>query len=180
MAQQYCHTHIYVNRHILLLDMAIKDARLATLEEAFKAFADPTRLRILGLLAGGEICVCNIHECLGISQPAASRHLAYLRRKQLVTSRKDGLWVHYKLAALDEPVMRVLMSAVTHVLSHCEAVGKDRQRLEAQTGCCVPSDTKHFDCCSPAASRHQKARTRSAKVMERHFEPQKDRRRAPV
>src|SRR4029450_3113016 len=43
-------------------------------------------------------------------------------------------WVHYKLAALDEPVLRVLMSAVTHVLSHCDAVGKDRQRLEAQTG----------------------------------------------
>ena len=76
--------------------------------------------RILGLLAGGEICVCNIHECLGIPQPTASRHLAYLRRKNLVVTRKDGLWVHYKLAELDEPVMRVLMSAVTHVLSHCD------------------------------------------------------------
>ncbi len=59
----------------------MRDARLASLEEAFKAFADPTRLRILGLLAGGEICVCNIHECLDIPQPTASRHLAYLRRK---------------------------------------------------------------------------------------------------
>ena len=66
----------------------MKDARLATLEEAFKAFADPTRLRILGLLAGGEICVCNIHECLGIPQPMASRHLAYLRRKGLVRTQK--------------------------------------------------------------------------------------------
>ena len=65
----------------------MKDARLTTLEDAFKAFADPTRLRILGLLAGGEICVCNIHECLGISQPAASRHLAYLRKK---ASRRDA------------------------------------------------------------------------------------------
>jgi ArsR family transcriptional regulator len=164
----------------------MKDLRLATLEEAFKAFADPTRLRILGLLAGDEICVCNIHECLGISQPAASRHLAYLRRKNLVVTRKDGLWVHYKLAALDEPVMRVLMSAVTHVLSHCEAVGKDRQRLEAQTGCCVPRDTKHFECCLPTEARSAKAgvpaapRARSAKVGERRVEPRKDRRRAPV
>ena len=129
------------------------DARLATLEEAFKAFADPTRLRILGLLAGGEICVCNIHECLGISQPAASRHLAYLRRKNLVETRKDGLWVHYKLAALDEPVMRVLMSAVTHVLSHCEAVGKDRERLQAQTGCCVPANLQRFECCLPPRAK---------------------------
>ena len=130
----------------------MKDARLATLEDAFKAFSDPTRLRILGLLAGGEICVCNIHECLGISQPAASRHLAYLRRKKLVETRKDGLWVHYKLAALDEPVMRVLMSAVTHVLSHCEAVGKDRERLEAQTGCCAPVNAQRFECCPPRRS----------------------------
>jgi ArsR family transcriptional regulator, arsenate/arsenite/antimonite-responsive transcriptional repressor len=127
----------------------MKDSKLATLGEAFKAFADPTRLRILGLLAGGEICVCNIHECLGISQPTASRHLAYLRRKKLVETRKDGLWVHYKLAMLDEPVMRVLMSAVTHVLSHCEAVGRDRARLESQTGCCVPVDEAHLECCSP-------------------------------
>ena len=128
------------------------DSRLATLEEAFKAFADPTRLRILGLLAGGEICVCNIHECLGIPQPTASRHLAYLRKKKLVETRKDGLWVHYRLAALDEPVMRVLMSAVTHVLSHCDAVGKDRERLEAHTGCCVPIDSTHLECCVQSQS----------------------------
>jgi ArsR family transcriptional regulator, arsenate/arsenite/antimonite-responsive transcriptional repressor len=142
-------------------NMAIKDARLASLEEAFKAFADPTRLRILGLLAGGEICVCDIHECLGVPQPTASRHLAYLRRKNLVKTRKDGLWVHYQLADLDEPVMRVLMSAVTHVLSHCDAVGKDRQRLEAQTGCCVPSESAHLECCSPkTTSRVERGKDR--------------------
>ena len=101
------------------------------------------------LAGGGEICVCNIHECLGISQPTASRHLAYLAGRSLVETRKDGLWVHYKLAALDEPVMRVLMSAVTHVLSHCDAVGKDRERLEAQTGCCMPTEPAHLECCSP-------------------------------
>jgi ArsR family transcriptional regulator len=131
----------------------MKDARLATLEDAFKALADPTRLRILGLLAGGEICVCNIHDCLGIAQPTVSRHLAYLRRKHLVETRKDGLWVHYKLAALHEPMIRVLMSAVTHALSHCEAVGKDRQRLQAQTGCFIPGDKTRFECCTPSGAR---------------------------
>jgi ArsR family transcriptional regulator len=161
----------------------MKDARLTTLEEAFKAFSDPTRLRILGLLAGGEICVCNIHECLGIPQPTASRHLAYLRRKNLVDTRKDGLWVHYKLAQLDEPVMRVLMSAVTHVLSHCDAIGKDRQRLQAQTGCCVPIDSAHHECCSPRRSGDLSAGARSAKVEtikagNRRLERRKDRRRS--
>ncbi len=144
----------------------MKDARLASLEEAFKAFADPTRLRILGLLAGGEICVCNIHECLGITQPMASRHLAYLRKKRLVRTRKDGLWVHYTLAPLEEPVMRVLMSAVTHVLGHCDAIAKDRQMLESQTGCCVPAGTSsNLECCAPARS-------------ERRLERRKDRRRS--
>lgn len=131
----------------------VKDTRLTTLEEAFKAFADPTRLRILGLLAAGEVCVCNIHECLGIPQPMASRHLAYLRKKGLVLTRKEGLWVHYKLAPLEEPVMRVLMSAVTHVLSHCEAITEDRERLEIQTGCCGPASRRDtFECCVPAGA----------------------------
>jgi len=132
----------------------MKDAKLTTLEGAFKAFADPTRLRILGLLAGGEICVCHIHECLGVPQPTASRHLAYLRRKGLVRSRKEGLWVHYALAPLEEPVMRVLISAVTHVLGHCDAIVRDRRRFEAQTGCCVPvTRGAHFDCCAPARQK---------------------------
>jgi ArsR family transcriptional regulator, arsenate/arsenite/antimonite-responsive transcriptional repressor len=127
--------------------MSANDSRLISLEAAFKAFADPTRLRILGLLASGEICVCNIHECLGIPQPTASRHLAYLRKKGLVLTRKEGLWVHYKLAPLDEPVMRVLVAAVTHAICHCDSIKADRQRLESQTGCCVPALTTKFECC---------------------------------
>src|SRR3990172_3127454 len=95
--REYVKTTIFSYAYICqeAYTMAMKDARLTTLEEAFKAFADPTRLRILGLLAGGEICVCNIHECLGIPQPTASRPPAYLRRNRLVVTRKEGLWVHY-------------------------------------------------------------------------------------
>ena len=134
-----------------------RDTRLTTLEEAFKAFADPTRLRILGLLASGEICVCNIHECLGIPQPTASRHLGYLRKKGLVQTRKEGLWVHYTLAPLEDAVMRVLMSAVTHCLGHCDAITRDRQRLEAQTGCGAPGVPRsNLECCAPPGA----ARTR--------------------
>lgn len=138
------------------------EARLANLEEAFKAFADPTRLRILGLLAGGEICVCDIHECLDVPQPTASRHLAYLRKKHLVETRKDGLWVHYRLARLDEPVMRVLLSAVTHVLRHCDAVTKDRQRLEARTGCCIPETSSNLECCAPLPQTRRAPRVAAA------------------
>ena len=127
-----------------------KDARLTSLDALFKALADPTRLRILGLLAGGEICVCNIHECLDIPQPTASRHLAYLRRKGLVRTRKDGLWVHYALAPLDDAVMRVLMATVTHCLCHVQSISRDRRRLAAQTGCCTPSASRtSMECCGP-------------------------------
>ena len=67
---------------------------LVQMETLFKALADATRLRILGLLLTGEICVCDIHESLKIPQSKASRHLAYLRRSGLVQTRRDGLWIH--------------------------------------------------------------------------------------
>jgi ArsR family transcriptional regulator len=129
---------------------ALRDARLATMDAVFKALADPTRLRILGLLADGEVCVCNIHECLGVPQSRASRHLAYLRRTGLVKARKDGLWVHYQLAPLTDSAMKVLMNAVTHCLCHVESVTRDRQRLERKTGCSpAPGAPGGFECCRP-------------------------------
>ena len=64
----------------------------------FRAFSDRTRLRILHLLRGGELCVCDLVDVLGVPQPKISRHLAYLRRAGSVVARKDGLWCHYRLA----------------------------------------------------------------------------------
>lgn len=99
------------------------------METLFKALADRTRLRILGLLTAGEICVCNIHDSLALPQPTVSRHLAYLRKAGLVTGRKDGLWVHYRLAPMPDVVLQTLMNAVSHALSHLEAQERDRRRL---------------------------------------------------
>ena len=56
----------------------------ARVELMFRAFSDPTRLRILGLLRGGERCVCELVDILRCPQPKASRHLAYLRKAGLV------------------------------------------------------------------------------------------------
>ena len=81
---------------------------LADMETLFKALADATRLRILGLLLTGEVCVCDIHESLKIPQPKASRHLAYLRRAGLVETRREGLWVHYRLGKLGDPVLAAI------------------------------------------------------------------------
>jgi ArsR family transcriptional regulator len=126
------------------------DKRLDTLETLFKALADRTRLRILGLLLDGEVCVCHIHESLALPQPKTSRHLAYLRRAGLVEARKDGLWVHYRLARLDDPVLQALVDAVGHAIGHLSSGEKDRRRLAQRvelpvrralpmisTSCCV-------------------------------------------
>src|SRR6201986_4867242 len=102
---------------------------LDEMKTLFKALADATRLRILGLLLTGEVCVCHIHESLRIPQPKASRHLAYLRRAGLVETRREGLWIHYRLAVSSEPILRIVQQAVAQALRHAEAVQNDAERL---------------------------------------------------
>src|SRR5215510_13823387 len=114
---------------------------LREMEGFFKALADATRLRILGLLLTGEVCVCHIHESLKIPQSKASRHLAYLRRAGLVETRRDGLWIHYRLGHLADPVLAALADAVRHALTHVDTVRKDAERLQRRTGCRVPVPT---------------------------------------
>ena len=66
--------------------------------ELFKLLADTTRLRCLLLLQSeGELCVCELIHAIGDSQPKISRHLAHLRKSELVVDRREGLWVHYRL-----------------------------------------------------------------------------------
>ena len=131
---------------------------LQALDQVFKALADPTRIRILGLLAAGEVCVCHIHESLRLPQPLVSRHLAYLRRAGLVDTRKDGLWVHYRMAARRNDVTRRLLDAVFHCVGHLPTVAKDGKRLEKRTGCCaVAQPAPNFDCCAPVpATSHDR------------------------
>jgi len=131
-----------------------KADQLQQLEELFKALADATRLRILRLLMAGELCVCNIHDALKIPQAKASRHLAYLRRVGLVTTRREGLWVYYSLSKSADPIVATIEDATTHALGHVEALRKDAERLEKQTGCCVPAaaHTTDLPCCAAVAS----------------------------
>jgi ArsR family transcriptional regulator, arsenate/arsenite/antimonite-responsive transcriptional repressor len=124
--------------------------QLTQMESLFKALADSTRLRILGLLLTGEVCVCDIHESLKIPQPKASRHLAYLRRSGLVETRREGLWIHYRLGKLDDPVLAAMSDAVRHALTHVDSVHRDAERLRKRTGCCVPTpnDVVGVSCCT--------------------------------
>ena len=125
------------------------DRRLVSLENTFKALADQTRLRIIGLLRAGEICVCDIHESLKIPQPKTSRHLAYLRKAGLVEARREGLWMHYRLADLPDPLLQSIADTVRHVLTHLDTVQKDAGRLQKKTGCCLPaSEPSALPCCA--------------------------------
>jgi ArsR family transcriptional regulator, arsenate/arsenite/antimonite-responsive transcriptional repressor len=126
--------------------------QLHEMEGFFKALADATRLRILGLLLTGEVCVCHIHESLKIPQPKASRHLAYLRRSGLVETRRDGLWIHYRMAQLPDPVLQTISQAVAHGLAHMDVVRRDADRLARKNGCCLPVPGEAtLACCSPGA-----------------------------
>jgi ArsR family transcriptional regulator, arsenate/arsenite/antimonite-responsive transcriptional repressor len=118
--------------------MRIKKQAPDALEESvelFKAVADPVRLRLLNLLAAGEVCVCHLHEALDLPQSTVSRHLAYLRKRGLVVGRKEGLWVHYRLAKPSGSIHRELMGCLAACSQEIEALTHDRQRLEGRTCC---------------------------------------------
>jgi ArsR family transcriptional regulator len=123
--------------------------QLSQLENLFKALADSTRLRILGLLLTGEVCVCHIHESLRIPQPKASRHLAYLRRSGLVETRRQGLWIYYRLSDSRDPIVRTIRQTVAHVLGHVGTIHRDADRLRKKIGCGSPSpqETLTLACC---------------------------------
>jgi ArsR family transcriptional regulator, arsenate/arsenite/antimonite-responsive transcriptional repressor len=105
---------------------------LDALTAAYAALADATRLRILSLLKDGEVCVCHIHASLGVPQPTASRHLAYLRKAGLVTARRDGIWMHYSLARPADAVVAAVLDAALHALTHTDVTARDQVRLQRE------------------------------------------------
>jgi ArsR family transcriptional regulator len=106
----------------------IKD--LDALTSVYAALADSTRLRILSLLSDDEICVCHLHASLDVPQPTASRHLAYLRKSGLVEARREGVWMHYRLAPIENPVVASVVKAALHALTHTAISAKDGRRLQ--------------------------------------------------
>jgi ArsR family transcriptional regulator len=108
----------------------------AQLELLFKALADRTRLRLLNLLAAGEVCVCFFVEVLGASQPKISRHLAYLRRAGVVAARRDGKWMHYRIETPADPHAARVFAEVMAWLGEERGMQQDRARLE--NICCAP------------------------------------------
>jgi ArsR family transcriptional regulator len=105
----------------------------------FRAFSDRTRLRILRLLLGGELCVGDIISVIQVPQPTASRHLAYLRRAGLVQTRKNGLWNHYRIAPAATAFQRDLIKCLRSCFHDVPELAADQKRatqLRKTGGCC--------------------------------------------
>ena len=102
----------------------------------FAALADRTRLRLLNLMDGKEVCVCYFVEILGQSQPKISRHLAYLRRAGIVAARREGKWMHYRIVAPKHAGAARILSEILSVISEDKAMQADLMRLNK--ACCAP------------------------------------------
>lgn len=92
---------------------ALTEHEIESLAQLFKALADPTRLKIIMALEGGEMCVCDLAAFLGISESAVSHQLRLLRQLQFVVNRRQGLVLYYRLT--DCHVSRLASMALEHL-----------------------------------------------------------------
>jgi ArsR family transcriptional regulator len=116
----------------------MKTKAVNSVDMTFRALSDWTRLRILNLLSSGELCVCDLVDVLSLTQPAISKHLAYLRRAKLVVGRKQGLWSYYRLSPAKDSFHRKLLAALEACVNRAPELATDSKRLTA----------KNRKCCS--------------------------------
>ena len=100
------------------------------------ALADKTRLRLLNLMRGEEVCVCFFTEVLGDSQPKISRHLAYLRNAGIVKARREGKWMHYSIVEPDDDGGKRVLREVLGWLDNQDEMRQEQERYKKV--CCSP------------------------------------------
>jgi len=109
--------------------------RTYDIENLFKALADRTRLRLVSLIGESEVCVCFLVAILKTSQPKISRHLAYLRRAQIVSARREGKWIHYRLVEPPDKHAAHIFREVRASLAEHPELQRDREKLRQV--CCA-------------------------------------------
>jgi len=107
------------------------------MERFFQALGDNTRLRLLNLMGDQEICVCYFVEILNQPQPKISRHLAYLRNAGIVTTRRDGKWMHYRIVMPPNEGAAKVLRETLQWLADEKAMQADRAKLTK--ACCAPA-----------------------------------------
>ena len=111
-----------------------KHSKTFNLARLFAALADPTRLRLLNLMAGREVCVCYFVAILQQPQPKISRHLAYLRSAGIVSARREGKWMHYRIRRPENNGADSILDAVLLSLAENKEMQADLARLKR--ACC--------------------------------------------
>ena len=113
-----------------------RTAKPFDLVRLFAALADPTRLRLLNLMNGREVCVCYFVEILKQGQPKISRHLAYLRRAGVAEARRDGKWMHYRIERPSDKRAASILDATLKSFETDRNMQADLARLGQ--ACCEP------------------------------------------
>lgn len=108
------------------------DVRPLTL--LFRALGDETRLRIVALLAHGELCVCHLEKALHLSQPNVSRQLGILRSAGVVEARREGTWVYYSLSEQSHAIVESQLETLTNAFGAERALRADHARLKKSCG----------------------------------------------
>ncbi len=115
--------------------------RMDSLAEGFKALADGNRLRLLNLLRGGELCVCDLMAALDMPQSTVSRHLSYLKKERWVSGRRCGKWMYYALSTPREPLLAKVLDLLRQELGVGETARRDEAKLRQRL------ESKPPDCC---------------------------------
>ncbi len=100
--------------------------------DMLKALGDETRLRIINLLMENELCVCELETILLVSQPNISRHLQKLKQSGLITSKRDGQWIHYLIdPGISKDTKALLESLIVLLEEFGVLYQRDRERFSA-------------------------------------------------
>jgi ArsR family transcriptional regulator, arsenate/arsenite/antimonite-responsive transcriptional repressor len=127
--------HQYISVKAYIYDMC-RTPKPFDLVQLFAALADPTRLRLLNLMNGREVCVCYFVEILKQGQPKISRHLAYLRRAGIVGTRREGKWMHYRIERPDDTKAASILDVTLRSFETDRKMKADLLRLGQ--ACCEP------------------------------------------
>ncbi len=111
--------------------------------KVFKALSDETRLRMMGLLTNGELCVCEIMQALEISQSRASRNLGILKEAGLLVDRREGQWIYYSIDKGRVRDYSKLFELLESSLARDETVKRDKENLKRA----VPMGGKRPEQC---------------------------------
>jgi ArsR family transcriptional regulator len=147
---------------LLFSGFMARNTTLENLEPFFLALADKTRLRILNLMGEDEICVGNLVEVLGESQPKISRHLAYLKSAGLVSVRRDGKWMHYRIEQPDDPAGQEILGSLLSRLGEQDQMRKERRKLEEIGGVTGRAITPKKKLVAPRREKKEILKTATA------------------